>query len=45
MVNIQDLAILLGVYGTYDPVADINGDGVVNIQDLAELIGDWGPCP
>jgi hypothetical protein len=26
------------------PVADINGDGVVNVSDLLILLGSWGDC-
>ena len=40
-VNGQDLAQLLGAWGSDDPDADLNGDGLVNGQDLAELLGSW----
>lgn len=42
VVNSQDLATLLGAWGTNDFFADINGDGVVNAGDLAALLGGWG---
>ncbi|TVQ30163.1 MAG: LEPR-XLL domain-containing protein [Phycisphaeraceae bacterium] len=42
VVNAQDLAQLLSVWGTSDPVADLTGSGVVNAQDLAELLSVWG---
>ena len=40
-VDGQDLAALLGAWGSDDSQADINGDGVVDGQDLAELLGTW----
>lgn len=42
VVNSQDLASLLGAWGSDDFFADVNGDGVVNSGDLAALLGDWG---
>lgn len=42
VVNAQDLAILLGAWGTNNAVADINRDGTVNAQDLARLLSAWG---
>ena len=43
-VNAQDLAALLGSWGTADPVADLDGSGAVNAPDIAILLGAWGPC-
>ena len=40
-MNAQDLAILLGAWGTNDAAADINDDGTVNAQDLARLLSAW----
>jgi len=46
VVNVSDLLILLGAWGTCsDPEncpADINGDGVVNVSDLLILLANWG---
>ncbi|MCP4358984.1 MAG: DUF11 domain-containing protein [Chloroflexi bacterium] len=48
VVNIQDLSLLSGAYGTttgdadYNPAADFNGDGIVNILDLSLLSGNYG---
>jgi predicted outer membrane repeat protein len=39
-----DLAILLGAWGTANPVADLNGSGMVDAADLAILLGSFGPC-
>ena len=39
-----DLVNLLIAWGTADPAADLNGDGVVTVQDLIKLIVSWGPC-
>lgn len=36
-----DLAILLGAWGTADPIADLSHDGVVDGADLAILLGAW----
>ncbi len=41
-VGAQDLAMLLGLWGTTDDAGDLNGDGVVGAQDLAALLGRWG---
>jgi hypothetical protein len=41
VVNAQDLAILLGAWGTNNAAADINDDGTVNAQDLARLLSAW----
>jgi hypothetical protein len=44
-VNAQDLAVLLGAWGTANAQADLDGSGNVNAQDLAVLLGAWGVCP
>jgi hypothetical protein len=38
-VNAEDLAILLGAWGT--ALADLDGDGTTNASDLAILLGAW----
>ena len=40
-VDGEDLAKMLGTWGTNDPTTDFNGDGVVNGSDLAILLGNW----
>ncbi len=42
-VDANDLAILLGAWGTVDPCADLDGSGAVGAADLAVLLGAWGP--
>jgi hypothetical protein len=45
VVNIQDLAQLLGNYGNTGATywdGDLNFDGVVDLSDLAELLGRYG---
>jgi hypothetical protein len=44
-VNGDDLGIMLGAWGTANPVADLDGNGAVNGDDLGILLGAWGPCP
>jgi len=47
-VDLADLAILLGAYGTcvgdtgYLEVADIDGSGCIDLSDLAELLAHYG---
>jgi hypothetical protein len=48
LVNLADLATMLGAYGTclgdefYNPDADLSGDGCIGLGDLAELLGQYG---
>ncbi|MFN0136511.1 MAG: dockerin type I repeat-containing protein [Phycisphaerae bacterium] len=43
MINLSDLAILLGDFGVSGPsAADIDGDGSVNLSDLATLLASFG---
>jgi len=46
VVNVSDLLILLGAWGTCPNAstcpADLNDDGVVNVSDLLLLLGNWG---
>ncbi len=41
LVNAADLAIVLGKWGTSDPLGDANGDGLVDGADMAVVIGNW----
>ena len=42
VVDTADLGILIGAFGTADPIADINGDGIVDTADLGILIAAFG---
>ena len=44
MVNIHDLLILIGSYGSSNPAADFNFDGIVDVSDLLIVVGNWGEC-
>jgi len=44
VVDAEDLALLLAVWGTNNADADINGDGMVEGDDLAALLVSWGSC-
>ncbi len=44
-VAAQDLALLLGAWGTNNPAADIVINGTVDGQDLAAMLSSWGTCP
>jgi len=40
----DDLAALLGAWGTSDADADFSGNGIVAGEDLTILLGAWGDC-
>ncbi|MCP4834607.1 MAG: hypothetical protein GY895_07545, partial [Phycisphaera sp.] len=40
----SDVGIFLGLWGTDDPIADFDGDGVVRAGDLGLLLAAFGPC-
>lgn len=42
LVDLSDLAVLLGAFGTTAAESDLNGDGVVDLGDLALLLGAFG---
>lgn len=46
VVNVSDMLILLGAWGTCPPdgdcPADLNGDGTVDVSDLLILLSNWG---
>ena len=47
VVDAQDLAIMLGAWGTTGPVGtggDVDWDGDSDAEDLAILLGAWGNC-
>lgn len=41
-VDGADLGLLLGAWGSADPVADINDDGTVDGADMGVMLGNWG---
>lgn len=43
-VNVDDLLILLGEWGTPGILADLNADDIVDIEDLLIFIANWGDC-
>ncbi len=45
LVNGEDVGLLLGFWGTNDPVADLDEDGSVGGGDVGLLLGGWGLCP
>jgi hypothetical protein len=40
----RDLLAIIGAWGTNDPSADVDGDGIVAVGDLLTSIGNWGNC-
>ena len=40
-VDGADLSVLLGSWGTSDPIADLDGSGLVDGADLSTLLGCW----
>ena len=40
-VNGTDIGLLLGAWGTDDPVMDINGNGIVDGADIGLIIAHW----
>ena len=40
-LDAEDLAMLLGLWGSSGPLGDITGDGSVGAEDLALLLGAW----
>ena len=43
-VNVTDVLVLIGDWGTSNPETDLDGDGVVAVSDLLILIGNYGNC-
>ena len=41
-VDGQDLALLLGTFGTNGSEGDVDGNGAVDVFDLVELLAAWG---
>jgi hypothetical protein len=45
VVNIDDLLLVINLWGTAGGPADITHDNIVNIDDLLAVIVGWGSCP
>ena len=43
-VNVNDILILIGYWGSTNSSADVNNDGIVDVSDLLIVVGNWGPC-
>ena len=43
-VNVEDLLVLIGAWGSNNPAADVDADGTVGVSDLLILIAAWGAC-
>jgi len=43
-VNVNDILILIGNWGSSSNIGDINFDGIVDVSDLLYVIGNWGAC-
>ena len=43
-VNVNDILILIGYWGSTNSSADVNDDGIVDVSDLLIVVGNWGPC-
>lgn len=44
LVNGEDVGLLLGFWGSSEPVADLDGDGTVGGGDVGLILGGWGLC-
>ena len=44
-VDGKDLAFVLSLWGSPEPLPDLSGDGVVAGEDLAILLANWGATP
>jgi predicted outer membrane repeat protein len=44
-ININDLLVVIGTWGTTGPMGDVNYDGIVDTNDILLVISAWGPCP
>tara|TARA_Y100000589_G_scaffold4171_1_gene3734 strand:- start:41 stop:1378 length:1338 start_codon:yes stop_codon:yes gene_type:complete len=44
-VDIDDVLIVIALWGNTGGIGDVNYDGTVNIDDLLYVINSWGNCP
>ena len=45
IVDIQDVLLVIALWGNVGGDADINIDGFVNVNDLLYIVNMWGSCP
>ena len=43
-VDVTDILIIVGAWGSDNQAADVNGDGTVNVSDILAVVSAWGPC-
>ena len=43
-VDVDDILLVIGAFGTTGPVGDINEDGTVDVNDVLAVVGGFGPC-
>ena len=43
-VNVEDLLLIAGYWGSSISAGDINNDGTVNVLDLLIVVSNWGEC-
>jgi hypothetical protein len=41
VVNAEDLALILGSWGAFNPLFDVNESGLVDAGDIAAALNDW----
>jgi hypothetical protein len=44
IVNVNDILILIGNWGSNSEIGDVNDDGIVDVSDLLIVVGNWGAC-
>ena len=44
IVDVSEILIVIGYWGSEGSPADLNYDGIVNVSDLLIVIDNWGPC-
>jgi hypothetical protein len=43
-VAVSDILLIIGAWGTADPVMDLDANGTVGVSDLLLIIAAWGAC-
>ncbi|MCP4837851.1 MAG: hypothetical protein GY894_00615, partial [Planctomycetes bacterium] len=43
-VDVDDILLVIGAFGTTGPVGDINEDGIVDVNDVLVVVAGFGPC-
>ena len=44
-VDVSDILMLIGNWGSTDPALDIDGSGEVDVADILLAVSGWGNCP